>query len=453
MSRELAPARSPLPLRLQESPTLEAPSFGERRPNVGRLMAFGGMLIAVFIGGFALWAALAPLESAAIAAGVVGVSGERKTVQHLEGGIVAAIPVSEGDQVAAGDMVLLLDDTNPRTSLSLLEMQYHSALALEARLQAERDGLAAIRWPETLLAGTAWEEVLATQERIFEARRGSLANETAIYKQRIGQLRRQAEGLEDHIESQDRQLALLAEEEEAARTLFEEGYERKPRLLAVQRRLAEVAGERARNAAEIARIDERIGETRLMMAQSGTERHTEVTTQLREVETRLSDVRERLIAARDVLARTRVVAPVSGTIMGLQVFTVGGVIAPGQELMDIVPEDDSLVVEARVAPTDIDSVAIGLPAQVRLTAFSLLTTPPLDGKVIRISADRFTDRESGASWYEARVALDPGQPELADLELLPGMPAEVMILTGASSPIEYLLKPILASFRRALREQ
>ena len=414
-------------------------------------MAFAGAVVALFFGGFAAWAALAPLESAAIAPGALGVSGERKTVQHLEGGIVAGIEVAEGDAVAAGQTLLILDDTQPRAELARLEGQHRSAAALEARLVAERDGLDAIAWPEWLLA-TDDADVLATQERIFAARKASFGNETAILEQRIAQIREQAAGYAGQIAAQDREIALLGEEIRDIRPLVEKGHAPRPRLRALEREEAEIVGARARNRAQVARLDEAAGETRLQIVRLGNARMTEVTTELREVEARIADLNERLTAARDVLARTLVTAPVAGTVVGLGVFTRGAVVAPGQKLMDIVPAGDSLVIEARVAPIDIDSVAVGLPAQVRLTAFSLLTTAPLDGRVTRVSADAFTDERTGASWYEARIALDPGQPGLDGLELVPGMPAEVMIVTGSATPVEYLLKPILVSLGRSLRE-
>lgn len=437
----------PVPTRESLSMVPDAP----RPMQVARPMMLAGAVIALFFGGFTAWAAFAPLQSAAIAPGVLGVHGERKTVQHLEGGIVAEILVAEGDTVTAGQTLIVLDDTQPRTGLARLEGQLHSAIALEARLVAERDGLDAIVWPEQSRGPDA-EAVRATQERIFTARKASFESEAAILRQRIIQLQEQAAGYEGQIAAQDREMALLVEEAGDVRSLVERGYAGKPRLRALERAEAEVAGEREHNQAQVARLAEATGETRLQIVRLGNTRRTEVTTELREVEARLADLDERVGAARDVLARTRVPAPATGTVVGLEVFTRGAVVAPGQSLMDIVPSGEHLVVKAHVAPTDIDSVAVGLPAEVRLTAFSLLTTPPLDGHVTRISADAFTNEYTGDSWYEAHVALDPKQPALADLNLVPGMPAEVMIITGTSTPFEYLLKPILTSFRRALRE-
>ena len=432
-----------------------AGSAGPRSMGIGRTMAFGVVVIALFFGGFGLWSAFAPLESAAIAQGVLSVSGKRKTVQHLEGGIVADILVTEGDTVAAGEALVVLDDTRARATVSDLEGKYRSAAALEARLEAERDDLPEIRYPEWLhkAAAEAGGGLLATQNRIFEARARSLANRTSIYDQRIAQLREELIGLREEAKAQDRQLDLLVEESTALRGLVKKGLESKTRLLALERREAELAGRRARNRALGARVEQRVGETRLTIAELSNARLNEVVAELREVEERMSELREQLRAARDVLSRTRILAPVAGVVVDLRIFTRGGVIGRGQPLMDIVPVGEKLVIEAHVDPTDIDTVYPNLPAQVRLTAFSHLTTPMLSGTVLQVSADRLVNELTGMPYYQAEIALDPGQPELVELNLQPGMPAEVMIVTGQRTAMDYLLKPILASLGRALREE
>ena len=430
---------------------------GARRGmGVGRTMVFGVVVIALFFGAFGAWAVLAPLESAAIAPGVLGVSGKRKTVQHLEGGIVADILVEEGDTVAAGQTLIVLDDTQARASLSMLQGRYHSAAALKARLEAERDGLPEVRHPEWLrqvVSEDGADDFLATQDRIFEARARSLGNRTAIYHQRIAQLREEGTGLKEEIEAQERQIALLGEEIEAMRKLVAKGFEGKSRLLALQRAKAEVEGERAQNKARSARVEQRVGETRLTIEELGNVHLNEVVAELREVEAQMSDLRERISAARSVFSRTHVTAPVAGAVVNLRVFTRGGVIGQGNRLMDIVPAGGELVIEAQVDPIDRDNVYAGLPAQVRLTAFSHLTTPMLSGTVLQVSADRLTDERTGTPYYEARITLDPQQSNLTDLDLQPGMPAEVMIITGERTALDYLLKPIVASFRRSLREE
>ena len=419
-------------------------------------MTFGLVVVGLFLGGFGVWAAVAPLDSGAVATGVLGVSSERKTVDHLEGGIVREILVVDGDVVAAGQTLIVLDDTRARASLDLLEAQWRSAEALNARLRAERDGLPAIRWPPALqlaaLARPEAAEVLATQEGIFAARAVSLANQTAIYRRRIDQLRGRAAGLGDELASQQRQVALLDEGLLDIRRSVLIGVESKhQRMLQMERDRETAIGLRGRSAAEIGRLELNVTEQELLIEELGNRRREDVAAELREVETELSDLRERVAAARDVAARTRIAAPAAGTVMGVRVFTPGGVIEPGEPLLEIVPAGDRLIVEARVAPNNRDSVEVGLPAEVRLPAFSQLGAPRLTGEVIRVSADRFADGQM--AWYEARIALDPDQPALAELPLTPGMAADVLIVTGERTLLDYLLAPIAESLGRALRDE
>ena len=431
---------------------LTGPANGRRSMGVAPTVIFGVVAIVLFLGGFGAWAALASLESAAIAPGRVSVEGRRKTVEHLEGGIVADILVEEGEVVAAGQRLIVLGDTQARTAFSMLEGRYHATAALKARLEAERDGLAAIRWPGWLREAVPDAGILTAQERIFEARRQLLDTRGAISGQRIAQMREEVARFAEEIDAQDRQIALIEEELEAFAALVAKGYERKPRTLELERRRAELAGERARSRARIARVEQSVGETRLRLTEQRNAHLNEVVEALRESDASLADLRERRYAARDVLARTRIDAPISGTIIDLRVFTRGGVVAPGEPLMDIVPIGSRLVIEARIAPVDIDVVRPDLPAQVRLTAFSHLTTPPLSGRVLQVSADSLVDERTGTPFYAARVVLDPGQPTLDDRVLQPGMPAEVMIVTGRRTPLDYFLHPIAASLSRALRE-
>ena len=421
------------------------------RMGVGWTLALGVAVILVFVGGFAAWAALAPLSSAVVAFGVVEVVGERKTVQHLEGGLVADILVQEGDMVEAGQPLLVLDGTESGALLAMLEQQYASATVLGKRLEAERDNQAAIDFPAWLREAAA-DTVLATQQRIFEARAQSQQTRVAIHERRVAQLREEASGFREHIAAQDRELALLGEEIADVAALVEKGYEPQTRLRALQRREAAIAGARARNRAATARIEEQVAAIHLAVEELHQSRRREVVEELRDVENQLSELRERLATARDVLARTQVRAPVSGTVVGQRVFTRGGVVRPGEALMDIVPAQTGLTIAARVDPLDIDAVSPGMPAEVRLVAFSRLTMSPLAAEVVGVSADRLLEPRSGIAYYEARVAL-AGDADLAPGELLPGMPVEVLIVTGTRTPLSYLVRPLTDRFRRALREE
>ncbi len=457
-----------LPPRFDRSaPTVPPPPGGDhlmRLPAtpetpdmaIGPSMKIGLLVVALFIGGFGVWGTLFSLSSGAVAPGIIGVSSERKTVDHLEGGIVREIRVVDGDLVEAGQTLIVLDDTRSRATLDLLEAQWRSAEALNARLEAERDRLPAIRWPVELTAAGVFHddtsEILATQERIFAARARQLADQIAIRNRQIEQMRERAAGLEEEAALLDRQVELLDEALFDVRRSVLLGVESKhQRLLNLEGEWARTRGNRARTLSEIARIELAVTETELLIADLRNSRLGEVATELREVETELSDLREQVAAARDVAARTRITAPVAGVVVGLQVFTPGGVIRPGEPLMEIVPAGDRLIIEARVNPNDIDSVVVGLEAQVMLPAFSRLGAPRLAGEVIRVSADRFANEQM--AWYEARIALDPEQAGLADLPLTPGMQADVLIVTGARTLLDYLLTPVVESLGRALREE
>ncbi len=417
----------------------------------------GFAIVALFFGGFGVWAAMAPLESAAIAPAVIIVESRRKTVQHLEGGIIRDIVVSEGATVEAGAPLIVLDDTQANAMLELLGGRLRAASARVARLLAERDGAPAIAFPGSLAAAAGASAdvaaILEGQRRIFAAQAGSIDSQTAILRQRIAQYSEEIAGLEAEIVAQDSQLALIEREIDGVGQLVEKGLERKPRLFALQRRMAEIEGSRARNSALIARVRQNIGEAELRIVDLGTMRLNDVVQELRDAEAEVFDLRERVGAAEDILNRTIIVAPASGTVVNLQVFTSGGVIAPGESLMEIVPSDDELVIEARIDPNDIDVVHPGLAAHIRLTAFPLRTTPTLEGRVTTVSADRLVDARSGQAYYSARVVFAEGQDEiLSSLELSPGMPAQVMIATGTATALDYMLRPIISSFERALRE-
>ncbi len=427
------------------------------RPSGLRLPVVAGLLIiALFFVGFGTWAALAPLESAAIAPGVVTVDTKRKTVQHLEGGIVGEILVQDGDRVNAGQVLIRLDETQPRATLDLLRGRQMAASALEARLVAERDGRQEIAFRDWLLAerdDPKVAEIIDAQVSIFNGRRTALFGQVAILNQRILQYAEQIRGLRGQIAAENKQLKLLKGEIATFRELVEEGLATKSRLLELQRRAAEIEGDRSQNRAQIAAARQSIAEVRLRITELQADMISEVVQEIRDVQSELFDLAERIRAAEDVLRRTEIRAPQDGTIVGLQVHTPGGVIPPGAKLLDIVPRDDELVIEARVDPKDIDVVHPGLRAKARLTAFNQRSLAAVDGEVISVSADHLTDERTGQSYYLARVAFTDDLAEALDgASLYPGMRAEVMIVTGERTALDYLLKPLTRSLNRALRE-
>jgi HlyD family type I secretion membrane fusion protein len=426
------------------------------RPPVRRPLLAAAIIILIFFGGFGTWAALAPLDSAALAPGRVTVASNRKTVQHLEGGIVKTLLVKEGDAVAGGQILIQLDDTQSRARLELLRSRFDTLLATEARLMAERVSAAGIKFPESLISRRDQPQVaklLDAEKALFEARRRSIEGRIRIFHKRIDQLKKEISGLAAQIAAEDDQLVLIADERSSLETLFKRGVVGKSRLLRLKREEAKLKGDRGEHLSLITKARQRIGETELEIIDVKNKMLNQVVGGLHDTQAELVEVSERLKAAEDILVRSDIRAPQAGVVMGLNVHTEAGVIAPGQRLLDIVPENDTLVIEAQVAPNDIDVVYAGLPAQVRLTAFKQRNTPMLEGKLTRVSADSFTDERSGASYFLARVTIDAAQLKKLDgRELYPGMGAEVMIKTGKRTTMDYILAPLTDSLRQAFRE-
>lgn len=366
-----------------EAPPVDESSGGELR--LGKLIGAGSIVVLLFFGLLGSWATLAPLQSAAIAQGVVSVDTNRKTIQHLEGGIVGSIHVRDGDVVRKGQVLITLDATKAAATLDLLTGRYLATMALESRLVAERDGLDAVTFPEKLLKerGRAQvDEAVDGQMRIFVTRRNALLRQVAVLKQRSLQSQEEIRGLTGEIKAEDRQLELLKGEIRDVKWLVNQGLARKPRLLALQRQQAEIEGARPRNVANIARAEQAITEAELRVAELRTAQLNEVAQALRQAQNDMFDLIEQKRSAEDVLKRISIRAPENGTVVGLQVHTAGGVIAPGATVMDIVPIGDKMIIDARVDPSDIDIVHPGLEAQVRLTAYTQRNFVPLKGEVV-----------------------------------------------------------------------
>lgn len=424
--------------------------------DLKRPVLVGLFVVILFIGSFGGWAGLAPLDSAAIAEGIIVVDSKRKTVQHLEGGIVSKILVREGDEVSAGDPLIVLDKTRPNTNLERARGQRLRARALEARLIAEREGSNSIAFPVDLGAAAGdlvVTEIVSGQQNIFQARKKSIEGQTAILKQQIAQLRSESHGVTDQKEKQDEQITLLEDEVRSVANMYQKGLVGKSRLRQLQREIVDLQGQRSKNQATLSRIQQNISEARLKISELNTNLLNEVVQELRDVQAEIRDLSEQILAYEDVLVRTDIKAPISGVIVGLQVSTVGGVIGPGEPLLDIVPKGERLIIEARVDPTDIDDVRAGMDAQVQITSFNQRSVKPSPGVVMTVSADHLMDERSGLSYFLARIALtEDALKALKDKRITPGMPVQVMIVTGARTPIEYLIKPITDSLNRAMRE-
>lgn len=419
------------------------------RPEFSKALFSGLIITLIFLLGFLSWALTAPLNSAAIAPGIITVEQGRKTVAHLEGGIVGEILIAEGNQVKAGQVLLQLDNENALASYRLLQDRLNVALALEARLKAEYHSLTAIEYPTQLISGNS-QSIINGQNNIFSTRVDALNTRKEILQQRITQLQAEVAGIKGQLRSEKQQRHLLADEIKLVAGMYRQKLVDKPHLLQLQRKAQEIEGRINLHQAQIAKAEQNIGETQLRIVEIDTTRNSEVAEELRDVQAELLDLNNRLQAARDVHERSTIVAPISGTIVALQVHTQGGVIRPGEAILDIVPDGEGLLVEARVSPNDIDVVHSGMDAQLRLTAFNQRTTPQQQGVVESVSADHLTDEVSGENYYLARIRLKANS--LTETALKPGMKAEVMIVTGERTLVEYLLEPLSNSLNRAFRE-
>jgi len=428
----------------------------EAPTSTRRVVLTGVAVIALTFGGFFGWAATAELSSAVIASGTVMVDSNRKAIQHLEGGIVSEVLVRNGDAVRQGDLLLRLDKTQARASLAIVQIKLDQAVAAEARLLAERDGAEAIVVPDALadrIGRPHIREILHDQESLFAARRATLRGETDIYTQRIDQIGEQIAGYRAQQDSKARQMALINEELAAKKSLLEKGYAEKPKVLALEREAARLGGEKGELVAEIGAAKTKISEAKLQILQLEKDFREKVEQELRETRAQILDLRERVTAAAFVLEHLEVRAPEDAIVVGLQVYAAGQVVRPGQPVLELVPVHDQLIVEAKIRPVDIDNLFAGQEADVVFTAFPQRTTPRLLGSVVYVSADRFEDERSGEAFYLARVAVsDDEAARLGERRLQPGMPADVMIKTGARTALDYLVQPLRDSILKAWRE-
>jgi epimerase transport system membrane fusion protein len=440
-------ARAPKAQPAPEIPSLRTSDRPER--------IFGLLILLIAFGIFGTWAAVAPIDGAAVAPGIVTVESSRKTVQHFDGGFVDDIYVTEGDHVESGQLLVRLDDTQVRAQLEIAKGQYFALRAEESRLIAERDGVDEITFPAELMErqdDPRVRDAISGQKRLFENRRMALQNEKQVLQQRIEQLREQIHGYESLSDNWARRASLYREEIDALNQLVEKGFSEKSRLREYERLEAEVMGEQSQHDASLSGAKVRIIETELQIVQLRRDFDTEVAERLRQVQPELADLQERIQALSETVERTEIRAPVSGSVVNLTVHTKGGIVEPRQRILGIVPQGVPLIVEARVSPQDIDRVFPGLEAEIRFTAFNS-STPTVPGTVLTVSGDRLTDEATGQPYFLARIRVnDEGMDALQGLTLLPGMPATVMIKTGARTLLAYLTKPITDRLATAFRE-
>jgi HlyD family secretion protein/epimerase transport system membrane fusion protein len=429
------------------------------KPSSGtsKTVLFGLLVVAFIFFGGGVWAALAPLAEAIPAAAVLSVKGERKKVQHFEGGIVVSLHVSEGEMVEEGQLLLRLDPLQANATLSRLKVQRNVLLTREARLESELRGDNAITFSGFLLQGAASSseilDIIESEQKHFKARRETYRGQVNILKQRIEQLQNEIDGHKIQRQARLDQYEIFKEESLGLKGLYQKGYYPKSKILAMERAIIDLRGAAGNDAARIARSKNAQGEAENQIIAVEQRFREDVVGSLKDTKSELSDLKERIIVADDVLVRGEIRAPRSGIIQALQVHTIGGVVMPGVVLMEIAPQDDDLVVSAKISPEYIDSVAIGQKAEVRLTALNVRTTPIIYGYVTSISGDALTNPNTGERFFRGRIEISKDERlKLKDEKLSAGMPAEVLIKTGNRTMLTYLAKPLTDALARGLNE-
>lgn len=424
------------------------------------LMIGGGIIFAFFVL-FLGWAAFAPLDAGAFAQGQVAVFGNRQAVQHRDGGVVSALHVAEGDTVKQGQILLEIAGGELTAAERGLTGQVLALLAQRARLVAERDRLGSIPMPAEFANLPPEDQPIAAEamrlQRLqFGARGAGRSTERGVLQQRVGQLEQQINGYERQIEANEEQRRLINEELEGMRSLAAQGYAPQTRVRALERQAAALDGEQGNLRAQVARAREQVGETRLQSLAVGTTLNEDVAEQLRNIDVQLNELQPRLASTRAQIARNQVRAPVSGQVVGLTAFTTGGVIQPGQTLMEIVPADASQIIVAQISPADVDNLVIGQRTEVKFPGLREGNPPILHGRVTRISADSFTEESNGSRYFRAEVVVP--EDEMTKLGRLastirPGSPVEVVVLLRKRTALGYLFEPLIQSLWRSGSEQ
>jgi HlyD family secretion protein len=417
----------------------------------------GLVIVVLGFGGFTLWGFLASLDRAAVADGTVVVDSNKKSVQHLEGGIIKDLLVRDGDQVKAGDVLLRLDPTQVQSQINQLHMEHYSRLARIARLTAEQEGHREIAFPAELLAEQgepAVKTLMTSQISLLNARWSAFDEGANMRQAKIAETENEIDGYKSQISATREMREITEKQLVSIRELYKKGLTEIPRLRGLERDTAELGGRIGELKSNIARGAETIAGLRIEIENLRSTRAADVNGELQQVLVDGSDYAGRLAGLEDVLKRQDLRAPQGGRVVNLQVFGPGAVIEPGKPVLDIVPQDEQLLVEAKVKTDDIDSVHVGLKAEVKLLAYKQRRVPSIDGEVINVSADRIVEERSGLAYYIARVRLDLSSvpPELKVVPY-PGMPAEVLIATGPRRAIDYFISPLTDTWHRAFREE
>lgn len=447
---QVAPAAPPPP------PVPIAAPASSRWPVRGSLMT-GLVAVAVLFGGFGLWAWQSSIAGAVVAPGQVEVEQQRQVVQHPDGGVVEEIAVTEGESVEAGQLLIRLDGTLLSTELTIVEGQYFEILARRGRLEAERADADTVKFPELLVEASSTNSELNTllegQRSLFETRRDTLRQSLEQLHKQSEQVSAQVDGIDAQVVALGKQRELIGEELEDQESLLARGLAQASRVLALQREAVRLDGQLGELQANRAGAETRQTELDIQRLRLNAEHREEAETQLRDLGYRELELAERRRSLTEQISRLDIRAPVAGIIYNLQVTTPRSVIRPADALMYIIPQDRPLVIGARLATIHVDEVSIGQPVVLRFSAFSSRTTPEIDGRIERVSADALTDEATRTPYYRAEVTIPPEErAKLGDLALIPGMPVEVYVQTGERSPMAYLVKPLADYFNRAFRE-
>ena len=436
---------------------------GRAVDDEGREVRLGIIVAGLFFVLFLGWAAFAPLDSAAYANGQLVVSGQRQSVQHRDGGVVAAIRVAEGQQVRKGDTLIELAGAEVRAQERALAAQLVNLQAQRARLEAELSGAASITWPAEFATATGSRrssiaEAIRVQSNEFRARRSLLSAQSRVLGQQSAQAQESATGYRSKMVSSAEQERLIQAEIDALRPVADKGFVSQSRMRALERAKAELKGQRGQFQASVAEARTLAGSGRLRQIEAQNTYRERASTELREVEFALGDLLPKYRAAADQLERLTIRAPVSGTVIGLSIFTVGGVISPGQTLMDVVPDKSDLVVGARVSIEDGDDLRLGQEAQVRFLGLQERNLPIILGRLTRLSADSLVDEKTGEAFYTAEVRVPADQMQKlkeirgGGFELRAGAPVAVLVPLKKRTALQYALEPLTETMWTAFRE-
>ena len=423
--------------------------------SISRHTLAGLVIVIVLAGGVGGWAGTMTLSGALIAQGSVVVDSNVKKVQHPTGGIVGELRVRDGDRVKQGDIVVRLDDTVTRANLAIVTKGLDELYARKARLESERDGASAVKFPADLLARTKDPDIASIvngERRLFDLRYTARTGQKAQLKQRVEQLGEEIRGLKAQRESKEKEIKLIIREKEGVHDLWRQKLVPLTKLTQIERDETRLEGEAGQLIAQTAQVGGKIAETELQVIQIDRDLSSEVAKETREIDGKIGEFVERKVTAEDQLKRIEIRAPLDGTVFQSNVHTVGGVITAGDAMMMVVPEADSLTVEAKVNPQDIDQAREGQSSLLRFSAFNQQTTPEIYGKVTRISADATTDQRTGMTYYTVRISMPAEEVvKLGDVRIVPGMPVEAFIQTGDRTMISYLTKPLRDQVMRMFR--